>query len=158
MRFQVKPHSGILSFFLSTRRPSALAIRHPADASLLPSPWHSFSPAALPSPCGWGRAAGEKEARLGDVAIRGPLLAKAFVSAGVVYGPSSAPGQPNDKANLPGLDLLRLASLVSEQSHGVAEHVGQKAGAQESGISTLAPSLMQHKLKNVAWVMLYGMM
>lgn len=30
--------------------------------------------------------------------------------------------------------------------------------AQESGISTLAPSLMLHKLKNIAWLMLYGMM
>jgi hypothetical protein len=35
MRFQVKPHSGILSVFLPERRPSALAIGHLAAASLL---------------------------------------------------------------------------------------------------------------------------
>src|SRR5450755_423112 len=67
MRFQVKPHSGILWLFLSTRGPSARAIGHLADASLLALPWHSFSPAALPSPSVGGERRGRKNARLGDV-------------------------------------------------------------------------------------------
>src|ERR1035438_7181807 len=58
MRVRVKPHSGILSFFCLKRGPSTLTIGHLADASLLALPWHSFSPAALPSPslreCGGG--------------------------------------------------------------------------------------------------------
>jgi hypothetical protein len=65
MRFRVKPHSGILSVFLSTRGPSALAIGPLAGASLLRLPWHSFSPAALPSPGRGGARRGRKNARLG---------------------------------------------------------------------------------------------
>src|ERR1700687_2186224 len=62
MRFQVKPHSGILSVFLPERRPSALAIGHLAAASLLLLPWHSFSPAALPSAGRGGERRGRKNA------------------------------------------------------------------------------------------------
>src|ERR1022692_1777870 len=87
MRFRVKPHSGILLFFSSTRGPSALAIGQLARASLLPLPWHSFSPAALPSPAAGGERRGRKNARLGDVSSRGPLLAKPIASAGVLHGP-----------------------------------------------------------------------
>ena len=96
MRLWVKPRSGILLLFLSPRGPSALTIGHPALASLLPLSWHSFSPAALPSPRGWGRAAGEKECPVSaDAFIHGSLLAKTRVSAGVCYGPSRSPGQPS---------------------------------------------------------------
>ena len=48
MRFRVKPHPGILSVFLRRRGQAARAIRLFADASLLPRPQHSFSPADLP--------------------------------------------------------------------------------------------------------------
>jgi hypothetical protein len=95
MRFQVKPHSGILLFFSSPRGPSALTIGHLAGASLLPLPWHSFSPAALPSPGRGGEQRGRKNARLGDVSTRGPLLAKPIASAGALHGPSSSPEQPS---------------------------------------------------------------
>jgi hypothetical protein len=65
MRLEVKPHSGILLLFRSTRGPSALAIGHLAHASLLALSWHSFSPAALPSPGRGGARRGRKNARLG---------------------------------------------------------------------------------------------
>ncbi len=50
MRLEVKPHSGILLLFRSWRGPSTLTIGQFAFASLLPLSWHSFCPAALPSP------------------------------------------------------------------------------------------------------------
>jgi hypothetical protein len=62
MRFRVKPHSGILCFFLAPRGPSTLTIGQLAAASLLPLSWHSFSPAALPSPCRGGERRGRKNA------------------------------------------------------------------------------------------------
>jgi len=62
MRFRVKPHPGILSVFLRRRGQAARAIRLFADASLLPRPQHSFSPADLPSPAAGGGRRGRKNA------------------------------------------------------------------------------------------------
>ena len=50
MRVQVKPHSGILSFFRSWRGPSTLAIGSPCRRFLAFRSYHSFSAAALPLP------------------------------------------------------------------------------------------------------------
>ena len=101
MRFCVKPHSGILAFFLSKRGPAALAIGHLAVASLLLLSWHSFSPAALPSPAAGGERRGRKNAmpRLHPSA-RGSFPAQAVSSAGVCYGPSDTPGQPSIRVAL----------------------------------------------------------
>jgi hypothetical protein len=74
MRFCVKPHSGILAFFLSKRGPAALAIGHLAVASLLLLSWHSFSPAALPSPAAGGERRGEKECRASAASIFARLV------------------------------------------------------------------------------------
>src|SRR5262249_52433610 len=62
MRLEIKPHSGILSFFSLNRGRSTLAIRLFAFASLLALPQHSFSPAALPSPAAGGGRRGRKNA------------------------------------------------------------------------------------------------
>jgi hypothetical protein len=101
MRFCVKPHSGILAFFLSKRGPAALAIGHLAIASLVLRSWHSFSPAALPSPVAGGERRGRKNAvpRL-HPSSRGSFRAKASSSAGVCYGPSDTPGQPSIRVAL----------------------------------------------------------
>src|SRR4051812_12293298 len=59
MRFGVKPHSGILCFFLCPRGASPRTLWPLARASLLSVSWHLFFLAALPSP----QAAGERRGR-----------------------------------------------------------------------------------------------
>src|SRR5260370_33049236 len=98
MRFQVKPHSGILSVFLPERRPSALAIGHLAAASLLLLPWHSFSPAALPSAGRGGERRGGKNAH---PRWTRPPAAPRPRNPSCRLGPVTAPTGPLDDPPIP---------------------------------------------------------
>ena len=97
MRFRVKPHSGILSVFLRRRGQAARAIRLFADASLLPRPQHSFSPADLPSPAAGG-GGGERMLTHAVATLHDSFAGKGPCVGWRLHGPSDTPGQPSIRA------------------------------------------------------------
>src|SRR5262245_13215763 len=72
--------------FLSTRGPPALTYGFRADASLLPLPWHSFSPAALPSPRAGGERRGRKNAHARRTHFSGTFGAATLAGEGPAVG------------------------------------------------------------------------
>ena len=95
MRLSVKSQSGVL--FVCSRcadRPR-LRARLRVDASLLPLSWHSFCPAALPSPRTGEERRDRKNAHPRRMrSTRGSSLAKSFVGWRRVRAGQS-PGQPS---------------------------------------------------------------
>jgi len=88
------------------------------------------------------------------------LLARAGWSVALVERKSfprrKVCGEYLSATNLPLFDHLATGLLFRPFGTGCEVQVSSKS--QESGTSTLAPSLMLHKLKNIVWLMLYGMM
>jgi hypothetical protein len=87
MRFYVKPHSGILSFFWPKRGPSTRTIGFlPAPPCFLCLGILSAPPLSPQLVVGESGGA-ERMPVLAVASARGSLLAKALLSAGVFYGP-----------------------------------------------------------------------